>query len=142
MIIGEAPGRNEALGGEPFIGAAGSVLNAALEKSGLSRSDVFITNIVKCRPPNNRKPTEEEELACSEYLKRELDLIKPHAIMTLGNHALRAITGQWGITTWAGHTFYHHDCYIVANYHPAFVLYNRKIQPKFEDIVKEWSKRV
>lgn len=142
MIIGEAPGANEALGGEPFIGAAGAVLDSALERCGISRSDVFITNTVKCRPPGNRKPTEEEELACSVYLVKEIEIIKPHTIMTLGNHALRAITGYWGITTYAGCWFERNDCSILPNYHPAYVLYNRKIQPVFESIIEKWAEQV
>lgn len=84
MFIGEAPGRNEDLKGEPFVGAAGKILSEALEYAGLSRDDVFITNVVKCRPPNNRVPLQEERDSCHPYLSGELDIIKPKIICILG----------------------------------------------------------
>ncbi|HJL67824.1 MAG TPA: uracil-DNA glycosylase, partial [Nitrosopumilus sp.] len=77
IFVGEAPGRNEDKQGEPFIGAAGKRLSLALEMAGVSRDDVYITNIVKCRPPNNRVPNTDERSTCQEYLKEEISIIKP-----------------------------------------------------------------
>src|SRR5713226_4407872 len=84
IFIGEAPGRNEDLQGEPFVGAAGQILSEALEYAGFTRSNVYITNVVKCRPPNNRQPLKEERDACREYLLRELQIIGPKMICILG----------------------------------------------------------
>src|SRR5260370_33824688 len=88
MIVGEAPGQNEDLQGEPFVGAAGKLLDQLLRGIGLSRGDVFITNILKCRPPGNRDPQPDEAEACSPYLEQHLRLIKPEVVLVLGRHAL------------------------------------------------------
>lgn len=91
VFIGEAPGKNEDLQGKPFVGAAGKFLNAMLEMIGLNRSEVYITNIVKYRPPNNRDPLPEEKLSFFPYLKRQLDIINPKLIVTLGRHSLEVL---------------------------------------------------
>ena len=88
VFIGEAPGKNEDLQGEPFVGAAGKLLNEMLEQNGISRSDVYITNIVKYRPPNNRDPYPDEKRAFWPYLIRELKVIKPKVVVTLGRHSM------------------------------------------------------
>ena len=88
MFVGEAPGRDEDIKGEPFVGAAGKFLNLMLEKIGLQRSDVFIANVVKHRPPENRDPLPDEIEACYPYLKQQIMLIKPKIIATLGRHAM------------------------------------------------------
>jgi len=88
VFIGEAPGRNEDQQGLPFVGAAGKFLNELLENAGLKRQDVYITNIVKYRPPDNRDPTKEEKEAFWPYLVRQLDVIKPKLIVTLGRHSM------------------------------------------------------
>jgi len=93
MVVGEAPGQNEDQQGEPFVGAAGKLLDQLLKGIGLSRGDVFITNILKCRPPNNRDPQPAEVQACSPYLEQQLRLIKPEVVLILGRHAL-ARTGR------------------------------------------------
>ena len=80
MFIGEAPGRTEDLKGEPFVGSAGNILSEVLSSVGLSRDDVYITNVVKCRPPNNRIPSQEEKESCQPYLSKELGIIKPKII--------------------------------------------------------------
>lgn len=145
MILGEAPGRNEARGGEPFIGQAGKILNEALDNSGWKREHVFVSNVVKCRPPNNRAPKEVEEAACRIFLIRELNTVKPAVIMTLGNHALRAILGEWGITRFAGKwqalDFWgRFEIKVMPNYHPAYILRNRQLLPAFNENVKFFVK--
>lgn len=91
VFIGEAPGKNEDIQGKPFVGAAGKFLNEMLEMIGLSREDIYITNIVKYRPPNNRDPLPEEKLAFLPYLKKQLDVIKPKLIVTLGRHSMDSL---------------------------------------------------
>lgn len=88
VFIGEAPGKNEDLKGEPFVGAAGKFLNEMLEMIGMVRSDIYITNIVKYRPPNNRDPLPEEKTAFLPYLEKQLDIIDPKLIITLGRHSM------------------------------------------------------
>ncbi len=91
VFIGEAPGKNEDVQGEPFVGAAGKFLNEMLAMIGLGRKDVYITNIVKYRPPNNRDPLPEEKLAFLPYLKKQLDIIRPKLIVTLGRHSMDSL---------------------------------------------------
>src|SRR5438046_9391382 len=99
MIVGEAPGQNEDLQGEPFVGAAGKLLDQLLGGIGLSRADVFITNILKCRPPGNRDPQPLEVEACSPYLEQQQRLIKPEVVLLLGRHALaRLLPGYESIS--------------------------------------------
>jgi len=93
IFIGEAPGRSEDKAGEPFIGAAGKKLSDALEHAGISREAVYITNIVKCRPPKNRVPTQTEKESCRNYLESEIALIKPKVICIMGNTAYQSILG-------------------------------------------------
>ena len=94
MMIGEAPGKNEDKTGVPFVGSAGKILDKALQEGGLNRNDVYITNVVKCRPPNNRVPTDKEILVCtSTYLKNEIRLISPKIICILGATALKSLLG-------------------------------------------------
>lgn len=96
MFIGEAPGRFEDLQGRPFVGAAGKLLTELLNGIGLSREEVFITNVVKCRPPNNRDPREDEIKLCSSFLERQIEIIDPDIIVTLGRHSTRYILGSAG----------------------------------------------
>jgi uracil-DNA glycosylase family 4 len=91
MFVGEAPGYNEDLQGRPFVGAAGNLLNEMLKLAGLNREEVFITNVVKCRPPNNRDPAEEEVEACKPYLLRQLKVIQPEIVVCLGRHSARVL---------------------------------------------------
>ena len=98
MFIGEAPGRSEDEKGRPFVGAAGRILDELLKKAGIERSEVFITNIVKCRPPNNRVPKEDELTACRPYLDRQIALIKPKVICILGRTAYSSLLGGSSIT--------------------------------------------
>jgi len=99
MFVGEAPGFHEDQQGLPFVGRAGKLLDELLHEIGLSRGDVFVGNVLKCRPPDNRDPTPEEIAICSPYLDRQIELIRPRVICTLGNFATKLITGsQQGIT--------------------------------------------
>jgi DNA polymerase len=146
MIIGEAPGREEALHGEPFVGMAGAKLAQSLGQFAISRDEIFITNVVRCRPPNNRSPREKEEAACRIYLDREIAFLKPRVIMTLGNHALRALTGKWGITRYAGKWHFleveGYNLGVLPNYHPAFILRQPREEPRFVSIIAEFAKEL
>ena len=97
LFIGEAPGKHEDRQGRPFVGRAGSILDDLLASIDLARDDVYITNIVKCRPPDNRDPTADEIEACSGYLDRQLDLIAPAVIVTLGRFAMQEMCRRYGI---------------------------------------------
>jgi uracil-DNA glycosylase len=98
ILIGEAPGKNEDEQGKPFVGAAGRVLNQALEKADIKKDEVFITNVVKCRPPGNRVPENDERSICRQYLYREISLIEPKIICILGSTAYSSILGGKSIT--------------------------------------------
>jgi uracil-DNA glycosylase family 4 len=125
MIVGEAPGQNEDQQGLPFVGAAGKLLNQLLEGIGISRKDVYITNIVKCRPPGNRDPLPDEVASCSAYLDRQIELIRPAVILLLGRHAVqRLLPGSAGISRIHGQVVEHGDRSYVPLYHPAAALYN------------------
>jgi DNA polymerase len=125
MIVGEAPGQQEDLKGEPFVGAAGKLLDQLLRGIGLSRQDVFITNILKCRPPGNRDPLPEEALACSPYLEQQIQFINPGVILLLGRHALaRLLPGHESITRMHGRVIEKDGVTYIPIYHPAAALYN------------------
>jgi DNA polymerase len=126
LIVGEAPGRNEDLQGRPFVGAAGKFLDELLEHAGLKREDVFIANVLKCRPPSNRNPQTAEIEACSPYLRLQTRSINPDVIVTMGNFATQFIlkTGV-GITKLRG-TWHQAGKFIVFPiFHPAAAIYDR-----------------
>ena len=91
MVVGEGPGKNEDLQGEPFVGAAGQLLNKLFGYVGINRDEVYITNIIKCRPPGNRDPLPGEVTSCSGYLDRQVNLIRPAVILLLGRHAVQRL---------------------------------------------------
>lgn len=125
MIIGEAPGADEDRQGEPFVGRAGRLLNAMLGAIGLRRESVYITNIVKCRPPKNRDPRPEETASCGVYLKAQIDLIKPAVILAVGRVAAHNLLGTTtAIGRLRGHNHRHPETGtpIVVTYHPAYLL--------------------
>ncbi|MEA2647056.1 MAG: uracil-DNA glycosylase [Chloroflexota bacterium] len=125
MLVGEGPGQNEDQQGLPFVGAAGQLLNKLLERVGIAREDVYITNIVKCRPPGNRDPLPEEVLACAGYLDRQVEIIRPAVILLLGRHAVqRLLPGMAGISQVHGRLVERGDRAYVPLYHPAAALYN------------------
>ena len=137
MVVGEAPGQNEDQKGEPFVGAAGKLLDQLLLGIGLSRSDVFITNILKCRPPNNRDPQPDEVGACSPYLEQQQQLIKPEVVLLLGRHALlRLLPGQESITRMHGRVIVKDGVTYIPVYHPAAALYNNLLQGPLEQDFK------
>ncbi|HLQ61889.1 MAG TPA: uracil-DNA glycosylase [Candidatus Acidoferrales bacterium] len=125
MIVGEAPGFNEDLQGKPFVGAAGQLLDTLLAQIGLSRESVYITNVLKCRPPQNRDPMPHEAEACAPYLKRQLELVRPKVVLVLGRHALeRLLPGLGSITRLHGTFVERGELAYVPLYHPAAALHN------------------
>ena len=133
MIVGEAPGFNEDRQGEPFVGAAGKLLDTMLARIDLSRSDVYITNVLKCRPPMNRDPMPNEAEACSPYLKQQLELVKPKVVLILGRHALeRLMPGQGSISRIHGSMIRRGDIAYVPLYHPAAALHNGSLVADLE----------
>jgi DNA polymerase len=140
IFVGEAPGRNEDKSGEPFVGVAGQKLSIALEEAGISRDEVYITNIVKCRPPNNRVPSTNERNTCQEYLKQEISIIKPKIICLLGNTAFNSILGGSEITKFRGKIVQKDNQLYFLTIHPAATIYNQKlISVLKEDIIKLFS---
>ncbi len=142
LFLGEAPGKAEDLQGEPFVGAAGKFLNEMLEEVGMSRSDVYITNVVKYRPPNNRDPNPEEVSACADWLYEQIFLIKPKLMVLLGRHALERFFPGEKISTVHGKLLRKKMHTIPANnffalYHPAAALYNGSMR---EVLKKDFKK--
>ena len=131
MFIGEAPGRSEDQQGRPFVGAAGKLLTEALQEAGLSREDVFITNIVKCRPPNNRVPKEEERNVCRPYLERQIALINPKIICILGRTAYESLLEGGSITSNRGRLVEHDKRFYFLTVHPAAIIYNPELKTVF-----------
>jgi uracil-DNA glycosylase family 4 len=124
MFIGEAPGFNEDKQGEPFVGAAGQLLTRMLGEIGLSRADVYIANILKCRPPGNRDPLSDEIESCTPWLIEQLSLIQPCIVATLGNFATKFVLNtQTGITRLRGQTFPWHGRKVIPTFHPAAILH-------------------
>jgi uracil-DNA glycosylase len=123
MFVGEAPGADEDATGRPFVGAAGRLLDKIIEAMGLKREEVYITNVVKCRPPNNRKPTTEEVESCEPFLFREIDVIKPKVIVTLGATPLFSLLRvKEGITKIRGNFYEYQGIPVMPTFHPAFLL--------------------
>lgn len=125
MAVGEAPGESEDREGKPFVGAAGRLLTQLLEEIGLSRQDIFITNVLKSRPPGNRDPLPEEVAACAPYLDAQIEVLQPRVILLLGRHALqRLLPGAGGITRSHGTVVRRGSRTYMPCYHPAAALYN------------------
>jgi uracil-DNA glycosylase family 4 len=125
LIIGEAPGADEDRQGEPFVGRAGQLLNAMLKAIGLDREQVYIANILKCRPPNNRDPRPEEAACCSPYLQRQIELIQPRLILALGRVAAqRLLQTNTSLARLRGevHTLEATGTPVIVTYHPAYLL--------------------
>lgn len=122
MIVGEAPGKTEEDGGEPFIGRAGKLLDRLLEDAGIDRADVYISNAVHCRPPDNKTPTKTEVRNCNPWLSAEIEAVQPAVVILLGNTPLLSITGQQGITKKRGKPFQQGLQWYVPTFHPAFAL--------------------
>jgi DNA polymerase len=122
MIIGEGPGRDEDIQGKPFVGKAGKLLTQLLSEIGISRDEVYITNVVKCRPPDNRVPEESEIEACRDYLRRQIEIINPKIILLLGSTALKAVIGEKSITKVRGEEIEIDGIIYLPTFHPAAVL--------------------
>lgn len=125
MIIGEAPGADEDRLGEPFVGRAGQLLNAMLRAVGLARDDVYITNMLKCRPPRNRDPRPAEMVSCDPYLKRQIALLQPRVILAVGRIAaqnLLNVTSALGRMRGAHYTYAETGIRVIVTYHPAYLL--------------------
>ena len=142
IFIGEAPGKSEDLCGEPFIGTAGKRLDDALKNAGLTRDCVYITNIVKCRPPKNRIPTEVEKTMCSNYLENELAIINPKIICLLGNTPFYSILGGKEISKNHGKFVFKDNRRYFITFHPAATIYNQKLVKVFKNDIKKLVKEL
>ena len=142
IFIGEAPGKNEDLHGEPFIGTAGKKLNDALENVGLARNSVYITNIVKCKPPKNRIPNDVEKKMCSNYLEDELTIINPKIICLLGNTPFYSILGGKEISKNHGKFVSKDNRMYFITFHPAATIYNQKLGKVFKNDIRKLMKEL
>lgn len=142
VFIGEAPGKNEDLQGVPFVGAAGKFLSEMLESISLKREDIYITNVVKYRPPNNRDPLPEEKEQCRDWLEAELDFIKPKLIVFLGRHAMNNFFPEEKISAVHGKLLIKKipgiaTKYFLPLYHPAAALYNGGLR---QELLNDFAK--
>jgi uracil-DNA glycosylase family 4 len=138
LFIGEGPGFHEDKQGRPFVGPAGQFLDELLESINLKRADVFITNVVKCRPPNNRDPLPEEIDACDGYLDRQIDAIKPQVIVTLGRYSMTKFFGNEKISSIHGRARKKDGYICIAMYHPAAGLH----QASLKDVIRNDFKKI
>jgi DNA polymerase len=141
LLVGEAPGKREDELGRPFVGRAGSILEELLCSIGLSRDEVFITSINKCRPPGNRDPKDDEIAACHPYLERQIELLKPQVIVPMGRFAAREICRTFGlaggkISDIHGHVLHararHASLLVLPVYHPAVITHNPNLRPELD----------
>ena len=142
VFIGEAPGKSEDLSGEPFIGIAGKILNDALENAGLTRNGVYITNIVKCKPPENRIPNDIEKAMCSNYLEDELAVINPKIICLLGSTSFYSILGGKEISKNHGKFISKDNHMYFVTFHPAATIYNQKLVNVFKNDISKLVKKL
>jgi DNA polymerase len=139
MFVGEAPGADEDLQGEPFVGRAGQLLTKIIEAIGLGRENVYIANVIKCRPPGNRNPEPDEVAQCEPFLFRQVDTVKPKVIVALGKFAAQCLLRSTEpITRIRGKEFKYRDAILIPTYHPAYLLRN----PSAKRDVWEDMKRV
>ena len=138
MLIGEGPGEQEDIKGEPFVGAAGKLLDDMLSIIDLNRDNIYIANIVKCRPPYNRDPSDEEQDACIGYLRNQVGLVKPKIIVCLGRVAAkRIIDPEFRITRSHGTWYERNNIWMTALYHPSALLRDVSKRPDtFEDLLE------
>lgn len=141
MVIGEAPGKDEDLQGEPFVGRAGQLLTKILAAINLSRDDVFIANIIKCRPPGNRRPEKEEVAECEPYLHKQIEIIKPRFILALGLTAVDTLLGKkHKMADIRGNLTDYHGTKMMVTYHPAALLRNPNWKKETWEDVKHLRK--
>ncbi len=137
MFVGEGPGAEEDMTGRPFVGRAGRLLDQALEEADIRREDVYITNLVKCRPPDNRQPRDDEMDACHDFLRAQIEFVDPVIVCTLGATALMRVLGKRGISSYRGRIFRRLGRCVVPTFHPAGALRNPSLKPFFLTDVKE-----
>ena len=137
MFIGEAPGYYEDQQGRPFVGQAGKLLDELIVSIGMKRSEVYITNVVKCRPPGNRDPLPGEVESCRQWLDPQIDLIKPKVIVTLGRHSLAKFLPKEPISKAHGTPRRVGDLVILPSYHPAAALYQQSLRRMLEEDFKK-----
>lgn len=137
VFVGEAPGFHEDMQGIPFVGAAGKLLEKLLSRIGLNRKQVFICNVVKCRPPENRDPLPDEIQSCEPYLIRQLDVLKPLVICALGRYATQTLLRtDKGVNALRGSFYLYHDIPLLPTLHPAAVLRNAR---QMQDLEKDFD---
>ena len=138
IMIGEGPGADEDKQGEPFVGKAGQLMNKALTGLGIKREELYIANIVKCRPPSNRVPEQDEAEACLNYLRNQVVLVKPKIIVLLGSTALKNILGkEYSITAMRGKWIEQKGIYYMPTWHPAALLRDENKKIEFWNDLKE-----
>ena len=143
MFIGEGPGADEDKQGIPFVGKAGQLMNNAFQALEINREDVYIANIVKCRPPANRNPEDDEAAACMDYLRNQVILIKPKIIVLLGSTALKNILGkEYGITAVRGNWMEKNGIKYMPTWHPAALLRDENKKIEFWQDLKEAKKYI
>ncbi|MCS7048248.1 MAG: uracil-DNA glycosylase [Verrucomicrobiae bacterium] len=147
MFIGEAPGADEDAQGEPFVGRAGQLLTKIIQAMGFARHEVYIANVLKCRPPENRTPLPMEVQNCLPYLQRQIELIQPRAMVALGATAMRALLDiQIGITKMRGRWYYYRGIPIMPTYHPAYLLRNpaakREVWQDMQEVVRQLGREI
>lgn len=141
MFIGEGPGADEDKQGVPFVGKAGQLMNKAFQALGINREEIYIANIVKCRPPSNRVPEEDEAQACLNYLRNQVVLIKPEIIVLLGSTALKTILGkEYGITAVRGKWMEKNGIKYMPTWHPAALLRDENKKIEFWQDLKKLKK--
>lgn len=142
MFIGEGPGTDEDAQGEPFVGKAGKLMNMAFDMLGVKREEVYIANIVKCRPPNNRNPQDDEAENCLDYLRNQVILVKPKIIVLLGSVALKNVLGkEYGITASRGKWLERKGILYMPTWHPAALLRDENKKIDFIKDLKQVIKR-
>ena len=140
VIIGEAPGNQEDLQNEPFVGRSGQILTELLKEIGLTRDEVYITNTILCRPPNNRNPNKQELSNCKGRLDKQLEILNPKVIVTLGNFATKyMLKTKEGITSIHGRVFDFDGKKIVPMFHPAVLLYNGNNPEKRKELLDDFK---
>lgn len=143
MMIGEGPGADEDKQGEPFVGKAGQLMNKAFEGLGIRREELYIANIVKCRPPSNRVPEKDEAEACLNYLRNQVLLVKPKIIVLLGSTALKNILGnEYSITAMRGKWIEQKGILYMPTWHPAALLRDENKKIEFWNDLKEVRKKI
>ncbi len=143
MLVGEGPGADEDMQGEPFVGKAGKLMDKAFDGLGIKREDLYIANIVKCRPPQNRNPEPDEVAACIGYLQKQIALVKPKIIVLLGSVALKNILGEeYGITKSRGTCIEKNGIIYMPTWHPAALLRDETKKIDFWNDLKQTIKKI